>query len=471
LRVQFLGACQQVTGSSYFVEAAGLRLLIDCGLYQERAYLGRNWAPFPVAPESLDFVLLTHVHLDHSGLLPKLVREGFRNKILTTPPSADLLPIVLLDAAQLQEEDAALKKKRHQKEGRRVRYPEVPLYTVAEAERVNGLVKRVSYEKRIALKKGVSARFREAGHILGSAMIELSVREGGRTFRAVFSGDLGQRGKPLLRDPGVFEQAQAVVMESTYGDRVHEDPADTETMLGRIIKETAAAGGNVVIPVFAVERAQEMMYHLSRLSREGRVPRLPVFLDSPMATDVTDVFLRHQEFLDSETVGLFRSGRSPFQFPGLRYVRMQEESKALNGMKRPAIIMAGSGMCTGGRIKHHLVHNLSRPESTILFVGYQAAGTLGRQILDRPPAVRIFGQRRALRARVEQIHGFSGHADRRGLLNWLGHFRPPLPVLFLSHGEKEVALSLAGLLREEMPFDVSIPGYEDTYELKLSGDS
>jgi metallo-beta-lactamase family protein len=471
VKVQFLGASQQVTGSCYFVEAAGLRLLVDCGLFQERAYLDRNWAPFFVPPGSLDFVLLTHVHLDHSGLLPKLVREGFRNKILMTSASADLLPIVLLDSAELQEEDAAQKKKRHQKEGRRTRYPEIPLYTTVEAERVNGLVQRVPYEKRFALRKGVSVRFREAGHILGSASLELSVREGRRTFRVVFSGDLGQRIKPLLRDPGYFEQAQSVVMESTYGDSIHEDPADTETMLTRIITETAAAGGNIIIPVFAIERAQEIMFHLSRLIRPGRIPGLPVFLDSPMATDVTDVFLRHPECLDRETIRLFRSGQSPFQFAGLRYVRTQAESKALNGLRGPAIIMAGSGMCMGGRIKHHLVHNISRPESTILFVGYQASGTLGRQITTRPPEVRIFGQPRPLKARVEQIHSFSGHADRNGLIDWVGHFHPPLPVVFLTHGEKEVAFNLAGFLREAKNLDVSIPEYRDLYELKFPSDS
>jgi metallo-beta-lactamase family protein len=471
LRVQFLGACQQVTGSSLFVEAAGLRLLIDCGLYQERDYLERNWAPFPVPPGSLDFVLLTHVHLDHSDLLPKLVREGFRNKILTTSASADLLPIVLLDSAKLQEEDAAQKKKRHRREGRRGRHPEVPLYTTAEAERVSGLVKRVPYEARIALRKGVSVRFREAGHILGSASIDLFVREGRRSFRAVFSGDLGQRSKPLIRDPHVFDQAQAVVVESTYGDQDHENPADTENMLGRIIKETAAAGGNVVIPVFAVERAQEMMFHLSRLIRQSRIPRLLVFLDSPMATDVTDVFLRHPECLDEETTRLFRSGQSPFHFGGLRYVRTPEDSKALNGLRRPAVIMAGSGMCTGGRIKHHLAHNISRPESTILFVGYQAAGTLGHQITTRPSEVRIFGQPHPLKARVEEIHGFSGHADRSGIIGWLDHFGEPLPVVFVTHGEKTVSTGLAELLRHKRGYDVSVPAYQDRYELKFSGNS
>ncbi len=469
MKIQFLGAAQQVTGSCFFIEVAGLRLLVDCGLFQERAYLERNWAPFPVPPDSIDFVLLTHVHLDHSGLLPKLVRDGYDKNILTTSASADLLPIVLLDAAQLQEEDAAYKKKRHKKEGRRSRYPEVPLYRVSDAEKVSGLVRGVSYDQSISLGKGVSIRFHDAGHILGSAVIELTADEGKKSFRTVFSGDLGQRDKPLIRDPEVLKRARAVVIESTYGDRDHEDPADIETLLSRIIRETAGAGGNVVIPVFAVERAQELMFYLSRLVREKRIPRLPVFLDSPMATDVTDVFLRHRDYLDMETLELFQSGQSPFQFPGLSYVRSQEDSKAINNLRTPHLIMAGSGMCTGGRIKHHLVNNISRPESTLLFVGYQAEGTLGRQIIERPPAVRIFGQARDLRARVEQIHSFSGHADRSAILRWLGHFQSPLPILFLTHGDKDVVRRLAQFLRKKKGFEVVVPGYRDVHEFSPSG--
>jgi metallo-beta-lactamase family protein len=464
LKIQFLGATQQVTGSCFFVEANGLRLLVDCGLFQERAYLERNWAPFPIPPETIDFVLLSHVHLDHSGLLPKLVLDGFHNHILTTSASADLLSIVLLDAAQIQEEDAAYKKKRHQKEGRRPRYPEIPLYRVADAERVNGLIKRVPYGKRTVLGNGLSVRFREAGHILGSAVIELTTRTGKGSFQTIFTGDLGQWDKPLIRDPEVLERARAVIMESTYGDRDHDDPADVASLLSRIIKETVKAGGNVVIPVFAVERAQEVMFYLSRLVREKRIPRLPVFLDSPMATDVTEVFLRHPECLDGETLDLFRSGRSPFQFPGLRYVRTQEDSKAINSLRTPLIVMAGSGMCTGGRIKHHLVNNIERPESTILFVGYQAAGTLGRQIIERPPKVRIFGQPRPVRARIGQIHSFSGHADRSALLRWLGHFQPPRPILFLTHGEKKAVRALSETLRQEQGFQVVVPGYRDVQE-------
>jgi metallo-beta-lactamase family protein len=363
---------------------------VDCGLFQERAYLERNWLPFSIPPESLNYVLLTHVHLDHSGLLPKLVREGFAGEILTTAASADLLPLVLLDSARIQEEDAAYKKKRHQKEGRKGPYPEVPLYTEEEASRVSAYLNPVSYHEATLLRGNVAVRFHEAGHILGSAMIELTVRESGRTWSVLFSGDIGQRNKPLVRDPAVFEQADVVIMESTYGERNHEDPADIETMLTGFIKEAVEAGGNVVIPVFAVERAQELLFHLSRLVGKKRIPRLPVFLDSPLATDVTKAFLRHPECLDKETLGLFRSGHSPFQFDGLRTARTADESKAINSVRQPAIILAGSGMCTGGRIKHHLLHNISRPESTILFVGYQAAGTLGRQIIARPPFV-LFG--------------------------------------------------------------------------------
>lgn len=463
MEIHFLGAAQQVTGSCYFIKVAGLRLLVDCGLYQERAFLERNWAPFPIPPESIDFVLLTHTHLDHSGLLPKLAREGYRNPILMTPATGDLLPIVLIDAAELQEEDAAYKKKRHKNEGRRSRYPEVPLYRVKDAEKVTRLIKPIPYEKSTVLGPDVSVRFHEAGHILGSAAIEVIAHPGKDPFRMVFSGDLGQWDKALIRDPALLERAQAVVMESTYGDRDHEDPADIETRLSRIITETVRGGGNILIPVFAVERAQELMFHLSRLVRKNLIPSMPIFLDSPMATDVTDVFLRHPECLDRETLDLFRSGQSPFQFPGLKYVRSREDSKEINGLRTPHIVMAGSGMCTGGRIKHHLVNNIGRAESTILFVGYQAEGTLGRQIIERPPQVRIFGQQRLLRARVEQMQSFSGHADRRALLRWLDHFQPPPSTLFLTHGEKKVIHRLAESLGLERDLDVVVPGYRDTH--------
>lgn len=465
MNIKFLGAAGQVTGSCYYVEAGGARFLVDCGLVQEREHLERNWNPFPVPPRTLDAVFLTHVHLDHSGLVPKLVREGFKRSILTTPPSVDLLPIVLRDAARIQEEDAETKKKRHDKEGRQGPYPEVPLYTVTEAEAALRLVKPLEYGESLALNGNVTVHLHDAGHILGSAMVELSVEEAGRTLTVIFSGDIGQRDRPLLHDPSFFERADAAVMESTYGDKDHESPADIETLLSRVIQDTVLAGGNIVVPVFAIERAQEMMFYLSELIRANRIPRLPVFLDSPMATDVTAVFLRHPESLDPQTLELFRSGRSPFSFPGLRYVRTQEDSMSINSFPSPCLIMAGSGMCTGGRIKHHLFHNISRPEPTILFVGYQAVGTLGRQILEKPPTVRIFGEDRPVRARIEQVRRFSGHAGRTGLLNWLGHFRPPLPAVFLTHGEPPTLQSLAETIREEKGFQVHIPSYGEVSTL------
>lgn len=464
MKIQFLGGTEQVTGSSTFLEVEGTRLLIDCGLYQERPYLERNWAPFPVQPETIDAILLTHAHLDHSGLIPKVVREGFSGRIIATPATAELLPIVLYDAARIQEEDAAYKKKRHEKEGRRGPYPEVALYTEAEVTESLKLIHRVPYQRTIPFNGRIQACFHDAGHILGSSMVEITAREKKRHSRLIFTGDIGQPDKPLIRDPSLFNQANAVIMESTYGDRDHEDPADAETMLITIIEETIKAGGNIVIPVFAVERAQEILFHLSRLVGNRRIGHLPVFLDSPMAMDVTEVFLHHQNCLDEETLRLLQSGQSPFRFEGLRFTRSQAESRAINSFGQPCLILAGSGMCTGGRIKHHLVHNLSRPESTILFVGYQAEGTLGRQILEGQPRVRIFGEMREVRAKIREIQSFSAHAGKTGLLNWLSHFEVPYPQVFLIHGEKMAIQSFARLLEGLDRWNVVVPGYKEVWE-------
>ena len=466
MRLKFLGASQQVTGSRYLLETGKIRLLIDCGLFQERNYLYRNWEACPVHPEHIDFLLLTHVHLDHSGLIPKFVREGYSNPILCTAASEELLPIMLTDSARIQEEDAAYKKKRHKREGRKGRFPEIPLYTVHDAERSFSLLKGIPYEKSLALNSHVSVRFQDAGHILGSAMLMVTVQEKSREKRLIFTGDIGQWDKPLIRDPSVFEKADFVIMESTYGTSLHEDPDKIEESLCRIINSTIAAGGNIVIPTFAVERAQELLFYLARLVRQNRIPYLMVFLDSPMAVDVTEVFQQHPECLDEETLELTQRGEPPFRFPGLRFCRSVEESKAINSIKGSCIIMAGSGMCTGGRIKHHLIQNVSHPESTILFIGYQAAGTLGRQIVDGHSQVRIHGHLRPLQARVEQLSSFSAHADRNGLLKWLLSFKSPPKHLFLTHGEKEVALKFAQFLRKEKGLKVSVPEYLEEWELK-----
>jgi metallo-beta-lactamase family protein len=462
MNLTFLGAARQVTGSCYFLETHGLKLLIDCGLHQERPFLDRNWNPFPVPPGDIDLLLLTHAHLDHSGLIPKLVREGFSGTILATAATADLLSIALMDSARIQEEDAAYKKKRHRKEGRSGTHPEIPLYTVEDVQRTMPLVEEVAYEEDLAIAEGLTVRFRDAGHILGSAMIEVAGRENGGPRSVVFSGDIGQWDKPFVRDPSVFEKADYVIMESTYGDRDHEDPKSIDELLGETVRETVRAGGNVVIPTFAIERAQELMFYLSRLVREKLIPAVPVFLDSPMAREITEAFRRHPEDLDEDARRLFASGQSPFDFPGLTIVRTIEESKAINSVRGSAIIMAGSGMCTGGRIKHHLLWNLARPESTVLFVGYQARETLGRQILEHRTPVRVLGQSVPVRARVAKINGFSAHADRKALARWLNALRTPPRRLFVNHGDAEVALRFAEQVRRERGWAVDVPDYLDS---------
>jgi len=465
VRIQFLGANRQVTGSRYFLEAGGLRLLVDCGLFQERPYLERNWEPFPASPGQIDFLLLTHAHLDHSGLIPRFVKQGFSQPILATGASADLAEIVLLDSAHLQEEDAALKKKRHEKEGRKGPHPEIPLYTAQEAEQCFSLFEEVDYDKPARLDPNLTVRYHDAGHILGSSSLELDIQNHGNRMKLIFSGDLGQWNKPLVKDPSVFDRADYVIMESTYGNRNHEAPAKIEDSLARVVNSTVARGGNIVVPIFAVERAQEFLFYLGRLVREDRIPPLLVFLDSPMAVEVTKVFSRHVQDLDEQTRALIKSGRQPFEFPGLKLLQSQEESKAINRIKGSCIIMAGSGMCTGGRIKHHLTYNIERPESTILFVGYQARETLGRQILEGRPEVRIYGKPFKVRAQISQIEGFSGHADQADLLRWLKAFKQPPRRLFITHGEEEAALSLAKLIEEQNGWLVTVPRYRDVYEL------
>ena len=465
MKLAFFGAARQVTGSCYFLDAGGLKLLVDCGLYQERSFLERNWEALPVPPEDLDFILLTHAHLDHSGLIPKVVRDGFSGTILTTDATADILSIALMDAAEIQEEDAAYKKRRHEKENRTVDHPVVPLYTVQDVQAAMPLVEEVDYDVPTELGHGVSVRFRDAGHILGSAMIEITVREGEIVRRLVFSGDIGQWNMPFVRDPTLFEAADYAVMESTYGDRDHEDPGRVDELLARTVRETVAAGGNVVIPTFAIERAQDLMYHLSRLVFAKAIPPVPVFLDSPMAREVTAAFERNDGSFDEDTRRLFAAGRNPFRFPGLTIVRTPEESKAINDVRGPAVIMAGSGMITGGRIKHHLVRNISRPESALLFVGYQARDTLGRQILEGESEVRILGKTLPVRAKVAKINGFSAHADRSGLRRWLDGFKTPPRRLFVTHGDAEVAAKTAESIRRDRGWTVELPEYLEVWDL------
>ena len=465
LKLSFLGAARNVTGSRYLVEAGDVRFLVDCGLYQEREFRDRNWAPFLVPPATLDGVLLTHAHLDHCGLLPKLVHDGFRGKIYGTPATAKIARIMLMDSAKLQMEDAEFKKKRHEREGRKGPYPEVPLYTTDEAKICCSLFSPARYGEPIELGGGVSVTFYDAGHVLGSAMLKVMVSRNGTSRSVLFSGDVGRWQKPILRDPTLFDEGDYVVVESTYGDRYHGNQGEIASQLAEVINSTLEAGGNIVVPSFALERSQEVLYYLNQLLYKDAIRHMMVFLDSPMAVSLTEVFQHHLELLDKETLEFIRQGNSPFDFPGLSMVRTVDESKAINRISGSVMIIAGSGMCTGGRIKHHLVRNINRPESTVLFVGYQAVGTLGRQIVDGNQEVRILGRQHPVRARIAQISGFSAHADQGELFRWLSGLKKPPRHLFVTHGEPEVANRFADFLRGKTGWAISVPEYKAEIQL------
>lgn len=461
IKLSFLGAARNVTGSRFLVELDGLKILVDCGLYQERDFKSRNWDRFPVSPDKIDAVLLTHAHLDHCGLLPKLVKEGFRGRIYCTAATAEIAQIILLDSAHIHEEDAAYKLKRHRRQGRASPRPIVPLYTTADAEKCQPLFSPVGYAKAVKIGKGVEATFHDAGHVLGSSVIKLAIERNGQRRTILFSGDVGREDRPILRDPAVVDHADYVLVESTYGDRIHPGGDDVAGELADVINSTMKAGGNVVIPSFALERSQELLYHLNELRLAGKIGELKVFLDSPMAIRITEVFANHPELFDGETAKRISQHRSPFEFPGLQMSQSTEQSKAINRLKEPAVIIAGSGMCTGGRIKHHLVNNITRLESTILFVGYQAVGTLGRHILRRPDEIRILGRMHPILAKVKQIHGFSAHADKDELYHWLSGLAAAPKKVFVVHGEANSAEAFRDFLHEKTGWDASVPAYGD----------
>jgi metallo-beta-lactamase family protein len=459
IKLSFLGAAEGVTGSRYLLDVDGRRLLIDCGLFQERDLKARNWEPFPVPPSSIDSVLLTHGHLDHCGYLPKLVRDGFKGRVYGTLATAEIAKVVLLDSAKLQAEDAEFKRKRHELEHRKGPFPEAALYSVEDVEACCSRFVPVAYNSPVTVAENVEVTLSDAGHILGSASIHL--RAGGKTI--VFSGDIGRWDRPILEDPDYCPPADYIVMESTYGDRVHEETNLIAENLAGLVNDTRRRGGNLVIPTFAIGRAQEVLYYFQQLLHADRIPHLMVFLDSPMAVTITSLFEKHQDLMDDDMRRLIEKQQSPFHFPGLHMVRTVDESKSINHISGTVAVMAGAGMCTGGRIKHHLVNNISRPDSTILFVGYQSAGTLGRLILDGVTPLRILGQAHPVRARVEQLTGFSGHADRNELMKWLSKVGSGGPRhVFVTHGEPDTARVFSAAVHDRKGCAASVPKYGET---------
>jgi len=461
LKLKFLGAAQNVTGSRHLLEANGSRILVDCGLYQERQFRARNWDPFDVPPDSIDAVLLTHAHLDHCGLLPKLVKEGFKGRIYCTTATAEIARIILLDSAHIQEEDAKYKRKRHKREGRKGPYPEIPLYTTADAEATFPLFSPVKYRQPKEIAGGLEVTFYDAGHVLGSSIIKVKVSQNKQDRTVLFSGDIGRPHRPIVCDPTSLEQADYVLIESTYGDRVHQGPTDAKKMIADVINSTKKAGGNIIVPSFALERSQELLYYINELLLEDAIPHLTVFLDSPMAARITKVFQHHRELFDEEMTEFVRHNESPFSFPGLKMTGTTDESKAINHVKGTIIVIAGSGMCTGGRVKHHLVNNITEPQNTIMFVGYQAVGTLGRRIVNGEKEVRILGQEYPVKARIAKISGFSAHADKEELFKWLSRLKTPPRKLFIVHGESESAQHFGDYVSRKTGWQVIVPSYQD----------
>lgn len=463
MQLQFLGAAETTSGSSYLLSFAQYQILIDCGLFQGPEELKqRNYGDFPYAPADIDAVILTHAHIDHSGLLPKLVKEGFQGPIYATAVTADLCRIMLADSGHIQESEVERKNRKLRRQGKPLL---TPIYTVANAQAALGQFKRMVYDEEVTVLPGLRLRLRDAGHILGAAIVELWVTEGEETSKFVFSGDLGGLGQPIIRDPTFVSAADYLIIESTYGTRLHEHREGRLEHLAQVVNATLRRGGNLLIPSFAVGRTQDVLYGLRILQDQGKVPPLTVYIDSPLATAATEVYQKHAQVFDYETRSMLREGRSPFEFPGLHYTENVGESIALNSIPGGIIIIAGSGMADAGRIKHHLKHNLWRPEASVLLVGYQAVGTLGRRLQDRAEEVRIHGEQIKVKAEIDTISGFSAHADQEALLGWLRRFRH-LGRVFVTHGEAESAHGFAEIIRRELEVPVVVPKLDETFTLR-----
>ncbi len=463
MKLTFLGAAETVTGSCHLVEVSGTRIMIDCGMFQgPRTIRERNYHNFPIEPNSVDFLLLTHAHIDHSGLIPKFFKKGFRGRVMATAATVDLCEVMLPDSGHIQEMEV----ERMNRKARRANRKTVePIYTAEDARQYVQEFQRVSYNETIQLNSQVSVRFLDAGHILGSSMVELTVYQNGTKKKLVFTGDLGGVDKPYVNDPTVITEADYVIMESTYGNRFHKDKSNRVNRLKEVIEETYRKGGNLIIPAFAVERTQDLLYDLNALYLAGEIPPMDVYIDSPMAVAATEVFKRHPECFDTETKKLVADGNDPLTMPLLRFSRTTEESKALNKIQSGAIVLSASGMCDAGRIKHHLKHNLWRPECTVLFVGYQAPGTKGQRLLDGATSIRIHGEEIAVKADIRSIDGYSSHADQNALLEWLEKIESKPEKVFLVHGAPEALSELEKHVSQKLGYQVYVPSWQESINL------
>ena len=474
MKVTFLGATKTVTGSNFLVEGAGKRFLVDCGLFQGQAADElENEKPFDFDVSSIDFMILTHAHIDHSGRIPKLYKDGYRNKIYATKAACDLCAIMLPDSGHIQEMETEWKNRKKERKGEPLLEP---IYDVETAVRSLEVFEPVRYDQLIEIDDNIHIRFNDAGHMLGSAIVEVWIKENEKNKKIVFTGDLGNNDIPLLSEPTMIEDADYLVMESTYGNRHHMRNDEKAQLFMDIVTDTIRNGGTVVIPSFAVGRTQEILFEINNLKEKIKdtdfqqkyriLMHTPVYVDSPLAISATEVFKENMDLFDYETQELIKSGDNPLEFPGLRFTRTSQESKDLNESDEPSIIISASGMCEVGRIKHHLKHNIWNPKNTILFVGYQAPGTLGRKIVDGAKTVKIFGEDIAVNARIEYIEGYSGHADQEGLMNFVYSFIKKPEHIFLVHGEPEGQKVLKEMIVQNTNIPVTIPEYGETYDLE-----
>ena len=464
MKLTFIRANHEVTGSCTMLEVAGHCGLVDCGMEQGRDVFEN--IPVPVPASELEFVLVTHAHLDHTGLLPLLYKEGFRGEVYATEATCDLCDIMLKDSAHIQLSEAAWKTRK----ARRAGQPDAqPLYDLEDVEGLLKLLRPCPYDEKIQVAEGIIIRFTDVGHLLGSACIEAWLSEGGTEKKIIFSGDVGNTDQPILQDPHTPEGADYVMIESTYGDRYHEKTLDYVPALAAVIQRTLDRGGNVIIPSFAIGRTQEMLYFIRQIKNLGLVkhhPNFPVYVDSPLANEATGIFLQTDTHcLDEETQALIRRGENPLWFSDLRMATSQQESQALNDDKTPKVILSASGMCDAGRVRHHLKYNLWRPECTVLFVGYQAVGTLGRKLHDGAKSVKILGDEIAVHAEITALPGISGHADKQGLLDWLGAITPKPGKVFVNHGDDDACKAFVRCLRDEYHYDAAAPYSGTVFDL------